>query len=103
MCNSEALEYENLQNPNPRRRTRTAALLTAFGAPTAASAAVFQRAGEIRAEGFRDLDALHIAFAEALTADYLVTTDDALLRRSRDVSLAIEVVDPVSLMRTLNL
>jgi hypothetical protein len=103
LCNSTALEFENLQNPNPRRRTRAAALLASFGRPVPATGAVFQRAAEVRALGFRDMDALHLSFAESEAADYFVTTDDDVLKRSRAAALNVKVVDPVTLMRMLNL
>ncbi|MBM4047829.1 MAG: type II toxin-antitoxin system VapC family toxin [Planctomycetes bacterium] len=103
LCNSSALEFENLQNPNPRRRARAAALLASFGRPAAATGAIFQRAEEVRALGFRDMDALHLSFAEDQAADYFVTTDDDVLRRSRTAALKVKVVDPVTLMRMLNL
>jgi hypothetical protein len=102
-CNSAALEFENLQNPNPRRRARAVALLASFGRPAPASAGIFQRAAEVRALGFRDMDALHLSFAESAAADYFVTTDDDVLKRNRTAALKVKIVDPVTLMRTLNL
>lgn len=103
VCNSSALEFENSQNPNPRRRARAAALLASFGRPAPANAAIFRRAAEVRALGFQDMDALHLSFAESAAADYFVTTDDDVLKRSRTAALKVEVVDPVTLMRMLNL
>ena len=47
--------------------------------------------------------ALHVASAEAATADMLVTTDDRMLRRARRASsqLQINVVTPVQALARL--
>ncbi len=49
------------------------------------------------------MDALHLSFAESETADYFVTIDDDVLKRSHAAALKVKVVDPVTLMRMLNL
>ncbi len=100
-CNSAALEFENVQNPNPRRRARAAALPTSFGPPEAAGAQHFQRAEQVQAMGFGGLDSLHLAFAQEMDADYFVTTDDQLLKRSRSVALNVMVISPTALVSLL--
>lgn len=49
------------------------------------------RGTTLEALGFSTFDALHIACAEAAGADVLLTTDDAMLRRSRRVRSAMHV------------
>jgi predicted nucleic acid-binding protein len=56
------------------------------------------RAGVLARLGFKGFDALHIACAESGGADVLLTTDDAMARRSRRLSheLSILVTNPAT-------
>ncbi len=54
-------------------------------------------------QGFRDMDALHLAFAEDLKADYFVTVDDEVLAQSRRASLSVKVIDVIELVKELKL
>lgn len=47
--------------------------------------------------GFKRLDALHVAAAEVMNADFMLTTDDQLLARATQHSsiLAVSVLNPV--------
>ena len=58
-----------------------------------------RRRGEaLERMGLRGYDSVHIACAEAASADVLLTTDDALIRRARRLQhkLAVRVANPVS-------
>ena len=101
LCNSAALVYENSLNPNEIRRNRAATLLGWAGEPAAPIDGVFTRAADLAAQGFGDMDALHLAFAEHLGADRFITVDDGILARSNVVKLAIPVNDPVEFTRGL--
>jgi predicted nucleic acid-binding protein len=103
LCNSAALVAENRRNPNKQRRARVTTLLAWAGTPIAATKEVFARADELAAQGFRDMDALHLAFAEELKADYFVTVDDELLAQSREANLTVKVVDVIELVKELKL
>ena len=46
--------------------------------------------------GISSLDALHLASAEEGRADVLLTCDDVLVRRSRRLTLALRVLNPVA-------
>ena len=60
------------------------------------------RARELNRLGFKPLDALHLASAEAGRADYLCTCDDRFLKRARaEMGLATKVVSPVELIGEL--
>jgi hypothetical protein len=63
---------------------------------TVAIRRVAARAREIERFGFRGLDALHLAAAEAGRADLLITTDDRILRRAgrAGAQLHLRVVRP---------
>ena len=43
-------------------------------------------------KGLRGMDALHLAIVEVAKCDVLLTTDDQLIRRVRDLSPALEIV-----------
>jgi predicted nucleic acid-binding protein len=95
-CNSSVLEDENGRNTNVARRERVARLLSQLGAEAQATEAIFDRAEALRSYGLKDVDALHLAFAEALGAEYFISCDDAILDFSTDKRVRVRIVDPVS-------
>jgi predicted nucleic acid-binding protein len=103
LCHSVALEFENAQNPNAQRRERVAALLAWIGRPEPATARVLGRAEDLGRLGFRDLDALHLAFAEHLRADYFVTVDDEILARSAAIRFGVKLLDVIEVVKELHL
>jgi len=103
LCNSAALVAENERNPNEQRRKRVSALLAHIGPPGTATLAIFARAERLTRHGFRDMDALHLAFAEGLKADYFITVDDDVLARSAKTRLGVKVTDVISLLQELHL
>jgi len=99
LCNSTALTAENRRNPNQQRKARVETLLQWIGTPAQATPAVLNRAEELVRQGFRAMDALHLAFAEALRVDYFVTVDDQILSRAESVKLGVRVVDVIEFVR----
>jgi hypothetical protein len=99
LCNSAALIAENEQNPNRQRRERVAVLLDWVGKPVRATGPLLRRAEQLLRQGFGDMDALHLAFAEVVRADWFLTVDDELLARSRRVKLAVPVADVIQFVR----
>lgn len=97
LAGSDYLDFEVGQTPDRERALRVAELvkLVAVKAPTSPSLA--QRARELGNRGLRGLDALHIASAEAVEADLLVTTDDRMLRAAKRASakVGVRVVGPI--------
>ena len=74
--------------------------LASQDAPTSAETEAI--ADEFGRAGLRTLDALHLAFAVALRADFFCTTDDRLLRRARTANTrGVRVVDPLELLSAL--
>lgn len=53
------------------------------------------RATELRKYNIKDMDALHIAFAESANVDYMVTTDRLLLNAAKRADLMVKVINPV--------
>jgi predicted nucleic acid-binding protein len=59
---------------------------------------ITQRAKELEGAGFKAMDALHRAYAEAEPVDYFCSCDDRLLRKAKGLSiLNIRVVSPLEL------
>ncbi len=99
LCNSTALTAENRRNPNQQRKARVETLLKWVGTPTPATPSILNRAEGLVRQGFRDMDALHLAFAETLRADYFVTVDDQILSRAESVKLGVRVTDVIEFVR----
>jgi len=63
---------------------------------------VEERANHLVKEGFKPLDALHLALAEKGSVNYFCTSDDKLLKRAKRLrNLAVKVVAPVELAEEL--
>ena len=55
-----------------------------------------QRAIELRQYNIKDMDSLHIAYAESLNLDYFITTDRLLINASNRANLKIAVINPIN-------
>jgi len=53
------------------------------------------RAVELRSHNIKDMDSLHIAFAESTDADYFITTDKFLLNVEKRVILKTKIISPI--------
>jgi len=53
------------------------------------------RAVELRSYNIKDMDSLHIAFAESAEADYFITTDKFLLSVEKRVALKTKIISPI--------
>jgi hypothetical protein len=62
------------------------------------STAIEHRAKTLEQDGFKALDALHLAAAEAEAVDYFCTCDDRFFRKAKArTDLAVRVVLPLEL------
>lgn len=59
------------------------------------SAEIKQRAKELRQFNIKDMDSLHLAFAESKAVDYFITTDRLLINASKRANLKIKVINPI--------
>ena len=59
------------------------------------SQAIRKRAIELREYNIKDMDALHIAFAESKNIDYLITTDKLLINACTRANLKLKVINPI--------
>jgi predicted nucleic acid-binding protein len=103
LVHSSVHDLENNRNPREERRLTIRSWLQTAAIHVETNPAITARGSELSALGFRTLDALHLAFAEAAAARWFVTTDDRLVKlgvRHRE-QLAGEVVGTDRIRREL--
>ena len=54
-----------------------------------------KRAIELKQFNIKDMDALHLAFAESANINYFITTDRLLINASKRPNLKIKVINPI--------
>jgi predicted nucleic acid-binding protein len=97
---SDALVFENEQNPSPIRREYGNAVFAQAKAFIPLTPEVKERANQLLQHGVKPLDALHLALAEAAAVDYFCTCDDRLRRRAKRIrGLQVKVVSPLELIQ----
>jgi predicted nucleic acid-binding protein len=97
---SDYLTLELVRNPDTAKRADTLAMTGYTGLHVAVAEALARRAEEIEGLGITGFDALHLAAAEAAGCDYLVTTDDGLLKKSKRLSsqFTVSVLNPIDIV-----
>lgn len=60
------------------------------------SDSILMRACEIRKYNIKNMDSLHIAYAESSNIDYLITTDRLLINASSRAKLKVKVINPIN-------
>lgn len=99
LMSSEALLFEIGRNPDLTRQEYALEALSRARSFVILEPNVEKRAKDLNALGFKPLDALHLASAEAGEADYLCTCDDGFLKRAKTMThLGTKVVSPVELI-----
>jgi predicted nucleic acid-binding protein len=83
LVSSEAIDLEVSASPDSEKAELVAESLSLAGEYIRVTAAVVKRAQQLAGAGFRRLDSLHIACAEAGRCRYFITTDDKLARRAK--------------------
>lgn len=78
---SNVLLFENEFNPYEERQIFVNLCIQKAAAAQEVNHEILYRAQELEAVVIKGLDALHIACAEALKADYFLTCDDRLIKR----------------------
>lgn len=96
LVTSYILWYENSQNPFMMRKTAISVFLRQYGSLYVSSerAAIVQKlAADIMRSGMKAKDALHVACALDAGCDYLLSTDDRLLRYKHENLLLLNPMD----------
>lgn len=99
---SYLLDFENAANPFEERQTTISRWRQYATIDVEETEAILQKAHALVALGLKAKDALHIACAIAGGCTYVVTTDDDILKRGKDVQ-GITVLDPTAFVRERNL
>ena len=98
LVSSEVLLLEVDRNPQPQKRAYVSAILERAQVVVALDDEIEQRAKKLEQRGFKAFDALHLASAEAGGVDYFCTSDDRVLKKSRQqTDLSVKVVSPLEL------
>jgi len=92
---------ENALNPVQWRREAVELWLLQDIAELVAERELMNRTGELMELGFKGFDALHLACAEAVGADVLLTVDERFLRRAqaRATDLRVRITSPITFIQ----
>ena len=92
LISSSVLEYENSRNPYPIKQEAMSRYLQLAELRQEVNEAIRQRAEELEQNGLKAIDALHIAYAEAVNSNYFITCDKRLINRYS--GLTMKVMNP---------
>jgi hypothetical protein len=97
---SDYLSLELSRNPDPAKRADTLAMIGYSGLHLTISESVVHRAAALEHIGITGFDALHIPAAEAAGCGYVVTTDDALLKKSKrhQSQVMVSLLNPIDIV-----
>lgn len=99
LLSSEALSFEIDRIPNSYRKLQATRMLKPASNVIQLNEAIEARAADFVKAGIKPLDALHLASASWMKADYFCTCDDKLLKKSVKLDkLAAKVVSPLQLV-----
>ena len=98
LISSEVIDREIAACPDLEKAELVRETLRLSAQHVVLTAADVSRFNELAGLGFRKLDAMHLACAEAASCVYFITTDDKLIKRAKAhrKSLAVAVVNPLT-------
>ena len=102
LASSSVLQFDIHRIADQTRRNGILHFLSYSSSYQPLTTEIEQRGIWLNKLGFKRLDSLHLAAAEALKLDVLLTTDDQLLRRATQHStqLTVSVLNPVQFSTT---
>jgi len=105
LVRSEVIDRELAACPDREKAELVESVLRSATLVLPLSQSMTLRGEALVARGFRLLDAMHIACAEAARCEYLITTDDRLLRRAKAEAQALRVgvVNPLVFVTEVDL
>jgi predicted nucleic acid-binding protein len=97
---SAILDYENSRNPDEVIRDEIGSWRKVSSLVVHQDQSIIDCALEFTVYGISKKDALHIASAIGVKADYFITTDMGIIKKRRHIA-GIRIVDPVDFIRIL--
>ena len=97
LIHSDAIQFEIARNTDTAKREQLEATLSLASLYLTTTPAITQTAQFLIGLGFKLYDALHLSFAQAASADIFLSTDDRLLRKTKQYLnyLTVPVENPV--------
>lgn len=97
LCGSDVLHFENQNNPDLGKQAKVGELLKRRREYAKITSHIEERAKQLERESMQPLDALHMASAESLRADVLLTCDDKFIKAARRLGekIQVKVMNPV--------
>jgi len=92
IVSSDALLFENDNNPYEERSTFVSLVLQKASCTQSVDADILSRSQEIEKCNIKGLDAVHIACAEKSKADFFITCDDKIIKRYKGL---VNVQNPI--------
>ena len=100
LVTSSVVAYETSKNPHTERRAWVGRISALAGEFVNLNPTIRQRATVLEGLGIKALDALHVACAESVSVDFLLTCDDRLIRRYGQIrDTKLNVTDPMTFVR----
>ena len=104
LITSDILRFEIRNCQNIVRRNYAEDILKKAKIDVSLTEEVRKRAVELEQFGFRGVDALHLASAEAGNADFFCTCDDEIIKKARQKKVSkVKVLSPTDLIKELKL
>lgn len=98
---SYILDYENHRNPVRERKEQVALWRTHAWLDVPESQEILVIARSMHALGFKKLDSLHIACAIGGEADFFLTTDDGILKKT-SLTKKLIITDPIRFVKEMD-
>lgn len=97
LVGSEVIDYEVSVTPDPERKEKVSAFANLAHERIEVDEGAKKRADYLVSLGFKPFDALHLACAESVVAEVLLTTDDKFLSKAKrnKNKLRVRVENPV--------
>ena len=99
---SYILDFENEANPFEERSNAIQLWKRHAVIDISETTEILSKAEEIKNEGLKNKDALHVACAINSKCDYFITTDDSILIKLKNFR-EITVLDPINFIRSVEL
>lgn len=91
LCDSDVLRFENHNNTDFDKQAKVEELLKHGQEYAKITRSIEERARHLARQGMQPIDALHVASAESLKADVLLTCDDRFIKAARRLAKEIHV------------